>query len=72
MYSARYSFQILMEFEYSRQIFEKYSDSKFHENPPSGSHVASCRRTDMTKLLVALPNFAEAPKDDMTAVASEV
>jgi len=40
MYSNRYSFQILMELEYTRQIFEKYSDFRFNENPPTGSHVA--------------------------------
>ena len=63
MKSNRYSFRILMELEYSRQIFEKYSDFKFHDNPPSGSHVAPCRRTDMTKLLVVLLNFADAAND---------
>jgi hypothetical protein len=63
MYSNSCSFQILVELEYSWQIFEKYSDSKFHENLPSGSHRAPCRRKDMTKLLVALPNFADAIKD---------
>jgi hypothetical protein len=30
-----------MKLEFSRQIFEKYSSIKFHENPSSGS-----RRTD--------------------------
>jgi hypothetical protein len=33
-------FQILMKLQFSRQIFEKYSDIKFHENPSSGSWVA--------------------------------
>ena len=32
--------------EFSRQIFEKYSDIKFHENPSSGSRVVQCGRTD--------------------------
>ena len=30
---------ILMEFEFSLQIVEKYSNIKFHENPSSGSWV---------------------------------
>jgi len=30
MQSSRFSCQILIKFEYSRQIFEKYSDIKFH------------------------------------------
>jgi len=36
--SARYSCQISMNPEFSRQIFEKYSVVKFHDPPPpSGS-----------------------------------
>jgi len=48
---------------FSRQIFEKFSNIKFHENPSSGSRVVPCGRidgrTDMTKLIVAFRNFAE-------------
>jgi len=29
-----------------RQIFEKYFNMKFHENPGSGTRVASCGRPD--------------------------
>jgi hypothetical protein len=57
MYSNRYSCQSLMELELSRQIFEKNSDTKFHVNAPSGSHVVPCRRADMTKLIVAFRNL---------------
>jgi hypothetical protein len=46
LYSVRYSCQILMKLEYSWQIFEKYSNIKLHENPPSGSRIVSCGRTD--------------------------
>ena len=60
---TRYSCQILMELEFPRQIFEKYSNIKFHENPFSGSRVVLCWRTDMTKLIVAFPNFANAPRN---------
>jgi hypothetical protein len=46
--------------------FRKYSNMKLHENPSSGSRVVSCgrqdRQTDMTKLMVAFRNFANAPK----------
>jgi len=39
---------------------------KFHENPSSESRVVPCgptdRRTDITKLIVAFRNFANAPK----------
>ena len=41
-----YFYPILMKLEYSRQIFEKYSDVKFHENPSNGSRVAPCGRKD--------------------------
>jgi hypothetical protein len=51
-----------MKLEFSRQIFEKYSDIKFHENPFSGSRVVPCGLTDMTKLTVAFRNFANAPE----------
>ena len=42
-----------MKLEYSRQIFEKYSHIKFHENPSSRSRDVPCGRTDM-KLLAIL------------------
>jgi len=32
---TRYSCQILMEFEFFRQIFEIYSNTKYRENPSS-------------------------------------
>ena len=41
-----------MKLEFSRQIFEKVSNIKFHQNPSSGN---------MTKLIVAFRNFANAP-----------
>jgi len=55
-----------MELEFYLQIFEEMLNIKFHENPSSGSRVVSCVRTDgrsdMTKLIVAFRNFANAPK----------
>jgi hypothetical protein len=68
MYSTLYC-QILKKLEFPRQIFEKYSNIKFHENPSSGSRVVPCGqmdggRTDMTKLIVAIRNFANLPKKE--------
>jgi len=44
-----------MKFEFSRYIFEEYSNIKFPENPPSGNRVVPCgqpdRQTGMTKLI---------------------
>jgi hypothetical protein len=57
-----------MKFEFSRQILEKYSNIDFLENPSSGSQAVPCERkegqtdgrTNMTKLIVAICNFAKA------------
>jgi hypothetical protein len=43
-----------MKLEFSWQIFEKYSNNKFHENPASGSRVVSMQQTDMTGPIVPL------------------
>jgi hypothetical protein len=51
--------------EFSLQIFEKYSRTKSHDNPYSGSRVVhACWRTDMSKPKVFLKkkNFVNAPK----------
>jgi hypothetical protein len=46
MSSTRYSCPILVKLESPRQIFEIYSNIKFHENPSSGSRDFPCWRTD--------------------------
>jgi len=55
-----------MNLEFSQQIFEKYPNNKFYENPSSGSRVV-CRRADRHKdtmnLTAPFRNFANAPKD---------
>jgi len=55
-----------MELEFSRHIFEKYSNIEFNENPSSGSRIAlrvrEGGRTDM-KLIVAFRNFSKATKN---------
>jgi hypothetical protein len=68
MQSTRYYCEIIMEFEPSRQIFEKYPNVKFNENPSSESRGVPCgrkdgrtdRQIDMTKVTVAFRNFANA------------
>ena len=42
----RLFFSDFSETECSRQIFEKYLDIKFHENPSSGSPVVPCGQTE--------------------------
>jgi hypothetical protein len=46
------------------ELFHADGHIKFHENPSVGSRVVPCGRTDMTKLIVAFRNFANAPKDE--------
>ena len=40
----------------------RHSNIKFYENSSRGSWVVPCGQTDMTKLIVAFCNFANAPK----------
>ena len=75
---CRYCCQILNKLEFSRQIFEKYSNSNFIKIRPGGGEVSARgggartysetdrqadRQTDMTKPNVALCNIANAPKN---------
>ena len=46
MHSTHYSSPILMKLEFSQQIFEKYTNIKFHENPSSESRVVPCGQTN--------------------------
>jgi len=56
-----------MKIKFSRQIFEKYSNTKFHENPSSGNRLVPSgqtdRHTDMTKLIVTFRNFEKTLKN---------
>ena len=65
--SSCYFCRILMKLEFYRQISEKVPNIKFNQNPWSGSRVVPCGQTDgrmnMTKLIVAIHNFANAPKN---------
>jgi hypothetical protein len=64
-----------MKFEISQQIFKKYSNIKFHENPFSGNRVVSCggldRQMEMTKLIVAFRDFTNAPKNNKLITFSQ-
>jgi len=50
-----------MKLAFFQQILEKYSNINFTENPSSGGRVVLCGQTDMTKIIAALRNFANAP-----------
>ena len=57
--------QILMKTEFSRQIFEKYSNIKFRENSSVGAQLFHADgQADMTKLIIAFRNSANAPKKE--------
>jgi hypothetical protein len=64
MSSIGYSCHILMKFEFSGQIFKKYSNIKFRERPCSGSRFVPYgqkdRRADTT---ITNRKFANAPKN---------
>ena len=53
------------ETNFSRQIFQKYSNIKFHENPSSGSRVVPYGQTDRPDeaKTAVFRNFANAPKN---------
>jgi hypothetical protein len=52
-----------MKIEFSEQIFEIYSNVKFHENPFSGSQVVPCRLMDsMMNPIVAFCKFVNVPQ----------
>jgi hypothetical protein len=53
--------QILMKLEFSGVFFfEKYSNTKFHENPSSGSRVVLCGQTNgRDEANNSFPHFCE-------------
>jgi hypothetical protein len=59
--------QILMNLGFSREISEKFSNTKFKENPRCGNRVVPCGRktdgqTDIKKLIVAFRHLENALK----------
>jgi len=66
MQSTRYSYQILMKLEFSRQISKNSQISHSMNIHPVGAELFhEDRRTDMTKLTDAFHNFANAPKSPL-------
>jgi hypothetical protein len=67
MYSTLYSCQFVMKLEFQRQIFVKYSNIKFDDNPSIGSRVLPCGwtegQTDKTELIAPFRNLAISPKN---------
>jgi hypothetical protein len=61
--------QVLLKLQFSRHIYEKYSNIEFYENMSSGGRVVACGRTDrltdMTKLIVGYRSFTKAPKNSL-------
>jgi hypothetical protein len=54
-----------MKVEFSRQIFDKYSNVNFHENPFSRSRVILCGETDgHDKANSCFSQFGERAKND--------
>ena len=52
-----------MKREFSRQVFEKHSNTECYENPTVGVQLLHAEgQTGMTKLTVAFPSFANVPK----------
>jgi len=52
-----------MKLEFSRQIFEKYSNIRLYEYPSRWSWYVPCRWTDKTNLIITFRNFANAPNN---------
>lgn len=65
--SANYYCHISIKLEFSRQVFKKYSNAVFHENPSSGVEIFHAdeqtdRQTDVIQKLNAFGNFTNALK----------
>jgi hypothetical protein len=55
-----------MKLEFSRQIFEKYADIRFHEICPVEAELSCANgqtQTGLAKLVVAFRNFANASEN---------
>ena len=62
-----------MKSEFLRQIFEKYSKSNFMKIHPVGAELYEAdRRTDTTKLIVALRKFFFAGKPKNSIKIKEI
>ena len=60
---------VLMKLEFSRQVFEKSSNIKFHEIPSNGSRVVPCGRTDRhDEANSRFSQFCESALTDLSSV----
>ena len=73
-----YSFvyQISIKPEFSRQLFEKSSNMKFHENSSIGRRVVHAdgrrgRQTGMTKLIATFRNFANGHNTNLKEIVAD-
>jgi len=57
VWSAACFGHVLVNLEFFRQIFEKYSNIKFHENPSSGSVLEWYRYTNLLSVIVIIISF---------------
>ena len=66
MYSTPYSCQTLIKLQFYGQIFEKYSNTKFRENPSNSNRVVPCGRTDRNDEVNSrfFRNFANSAEND--------
>jgi len=72
MESSPYYSPIFNKLEFSRQIFEKYSNIEFRDNSPSGSRDVPRGRTDRhEQLTVASRNSTNAPKKITNKITSD-
>jgi hypothetical protein len=51
---------IIVRFEFSRKVLEKFSCIKFHTSSSSGSRVVPFGRTDMIKVIIAFLQFCKS------------
>jgi len=62
----------LMKYEFSRQIFAKYRDIKFHDNPSNGSRDSPCGRTDGQRHDEANRRFSKILRTSLKAQAIKI
>jgi hypothetical protein len=72
MWSTRYSCQILMELEFSRQIFEKFQIKHLMKiRLVEAELFHTDGRTDTTKLTVAFRNLVKSPENSSSELRSK-
>jgi hypothetical protein len=60
-----------MNLEFSLQIFEKSKNTKFHENPSTGSRILACGRTDETKVKSLFAGLRTRSKNKSTSFTQQ-